>query len=114
VKGSHYDVYVRFESGESLARGAAEKIAKLADFFVSQGTAREAQVLPIVVDSRRAIPKDTLKALNILWLDGRRLELFLAKCGVGSSVQVTCMHLNYTYPSRFDPTCFEAGERVAH
>jgi hypothetical protein len=63
------DDNVLFESGESLARIATEKIAKrqiFADFFVSQGTAREAQVLSIVVDSRGAIPKDTLKALNIL------------------------------------------------
>jgi hypothetical protein len=46
------DVTVHFETGDSLARGAAEKIAKyqtLADCFVSQGTAREAEVLPIVV-----------------------------------------------------------------
>jgi hypothetical protein len=75
-------------------RVATDKIAKrqiFADFFVSQGTARQAQVLSIVVDSRGAIPKDTLKVLNILWMDGKRLGLFLALCGVGSSVQITCM-----------------------
>jgi hypothetical protein len=55
------DVTVRFESGDSLARGSIEKITKyqpLADYFVSQGTAREAKVLPIVIGSRGAVPKD--------------------------------------------------------
>ena len=93
------DVTVRFESGDSLARGAAEKIAKyqsLADYFVSQGTAREAQVLPIVVGSRGAIPKHTLTALTTLGLDGKRLGKYLAICAVGSSVEIACMHLDYT------------------
>jgi hypothetical protein len=46
--------------GDALARGASEKIEKyqpLADYFVSQGAVQEAQVLPIVVGSRGAIPK---------------------------------------------------------
>jgi hypothetical protein len=93
------DVTVRFESGDSLARGAAEKIAKyqsLADYFVSQGTARTAQVLPIVVGSRGAIPKDTLKSLKTLGLESKRLGKYLAICAVGSSVEIACMHLDYT------------------
>lgn len=68
-------VTVRFE-WRPRARGTAEKIAKhqtLADFFISQGTARDAQVMPIVVGSRGAIPMDTLKALTTLVLDGKRL-----------------------------------------
>ena len=93
------DVTVRFESGDSLARGAAEKIEKyqtLADYFVSQEVAREAQVLPIVVGSRGAIPKNTLKSLNTLGLDGKRLGKYLAICALGSSVEIACMHLDYT------------------
>jgi hypothetical protein len=93
------DVTVRFESGDALARGAAEKIAKyqpLADYFVSQGVAREAQVLPIVVGSRGAIPRNTLTALTTLGLDEKRLGKYLAICAVGSSVEIACMHLDYT------------------
>jgi hypothetical protein len=93
------DVTVRFESGDSLARGLTEKITKyqpLADYFVSQGTAREAQVLPIVIGSRGAVPKDTLKALITLGVDGKRLGKYLAICAVGSSVEIACMYLDYT------------------
>jgi hypothetical protein len=49
------DVTVHLESGDAFARGASEKIEKyqpLVDYFVSQGAAQEAQVLPIVVGSR--------------------------------------------------------------
>jgi hypothetical protein len=93
------DVTVRFESGDSLARGSTEKISKyqpLADYFISQETAREAQVLPIVIGSRGAITKDTLNSLRTLGLDAKRLGKYLAICAVGSSVEIACMHLDYT------------------
>jgi hypothetical protein len=93
------DVTVRFESGDALARGAIEKTVKyqpLADYFVSHGAAREAQVLPIVVGSRGAIPRNTMKALNTLGLDEKRLGRYLAISAVGSSVEIACMHLDYT------------------
>jgi hypothetical protein len=70
------DVTVRFESGDALVRGANEKLAKyepLAQYFESQETVREAQVLPIVVGSRGAIPRNTMKSLTTLGLDGKRL-----------------------------------------
>jgi hypothetical protein len=93
------DVTVPFESGDSLARGSAEKVTKyqpLADYFVSQGTVREAQVLPILIGSRGAIPRNTLKSLITLGLDGKRLGKYLAISAAGSSVEIACMHLDYT------------------
>jgi hypothetical protein len=93
------DVTVRFESGDALAQGATEKLEKyqpLADYLVSLGTVREAQVLPIVVGSRGAIPRNTLKSLITLGLDGKRLGKYLAISAVGSSVEIACMHLDYT------------------
>jgi hypothetical protein len=93
------DVTVRFESGDALARGASEKIEKyrpLADFFVSQGAAQESQVLPIVVGSRGAIPKKTLRSLKSLGLEARLLGRYLAITVVGSSVEIACAHLDYT------------------
>jgi hypothetical protein len=53
-------------------------------------------VLLIVVGFRRAIPRDTLKALTTLGLDGKRLRKYLAICAIGSSVEIACMHLDYT------------------
>jgi hypothetical protein len=49
------DVTVSFENRDALARGAHEKVGKyqsLAEYLVLQETVREAQVLPIVIDSR--------------------------------------------------------------
>jgi hypothetical protein len=93
------DVTVHLESGDSLARRSAEKITKyqpLADYFVSQRTAREAHVLPIVIGSRVAVPKKTLKSQSTLGLDRKRLGKYLAICAVGSSVEIACIHLDYT------------------
>ena len=53
-------------------------------------------MLPIVVGSRGAIPKDTFRALNTLKLDGKRLGKYLAICSVGFSVEIACMHQDYT------------------
>jgi hypothetical protein len=93
------DVTVRFESGNALSRGASEKVEKyqpLADYFVSQGAVREANVLPIVVGSRGAITQATLKSLATLGLDVERVGKYLAICAVASSVEIACMHLDYT------------------
>jgi hypothetical protein len=91
------DVTVRFESGDALAREASEKIEKyqpLADY--SQGAAQESQVLPIVVGSRGAIPKKTLRSLKSLGLEAKRLGRYLAITAAGSSVEIACAHLDYT------------------
>jgi hypothetical protein len=105
-------------SENSLPRGAAETIANyqsMVDAFVSQGTSREAKVWSIVVGSRGAIPKVALKVLTILGLDGKFLGKNLAICAVCSSVEIACMQMDYTlYPSRFAPTCFKVGKRVAN
>jgi hypothetical protein len=93
------DVTVRFESGDSLARGAAEKITKyqpLADFMVLEGSVTEAQVLPIVVSSRGAMPSRTIKALKTLGLNEKHLGRYLALLAVRSIVEIACMHLDYT------------------
>nr|ADX60049.1 R2 protein [Kalotermes flavicollis] len=93
------DVTVRFESGDALSRGASEKIEKyqpLADYFVSQGADREASVLPIVVGSRGAITQATMKTLFMRVLDVERVSNYLAISAVASSVQISCMNLDYT------------------
>jgi hypothetical protein len=93
------DVTVRFENGNSLARGATEKVTKyqpLADYIVAEGTVRGAQVLPIVFGCRGAIPNMTLEAQPSLGLNKKRPGRYFATVAIRSNVEIACMHLDYT------------------
>jgi hypothetical protein len=110
------DITVRFESGDSLARGATEvtKCHPLADYMVAEGTVREDQVLPIVVGSRGAVPNMTLKALTSLGLNKKRLGRHFATVTIRSSVEIACMHLHYvlySVPTGLAPTYRDSVEK---
>jgi hypothetical protein len=74
---------------------SSQKYQPLVDYFVSNEIVREARVLPIVVGSSVATHRNTLNSLTTLWLDGKRLDKYLAISADGSSVEMACMRMNY-------------------
>ena len=84
------DVTVRYNSKGSLENASKKKCEKYqppADDLVAWELSRTCEVLPIVIGSRGAIPRNTLKSLTTRIMS-KRLTQYLAMCALGFSVEI--------------------------
>lgn len=97
------DVTVRHEDGDYLARGRDDKIHKYSrllpilqrDLGVTAG-----EVLPIVVGTRGAMPKETVKALAKLGIKDRGVLSTMSLIALRSSIEMYHTFMDYNAPPR--------------
>jgi hypothetical protein len=72
------------------------KYQPLADYFISQGIVREAQLFADSCRIKGSDPRNTLNSLTTLGLDGKRPGKYLAISAVASRHMTAFTHLDYT------------------
>lgn len=85
------DVTVRHEDGRGLEQGKFQKIEKyrhLLPQLAARFQASAAEVLPIVVGTRGALPKEIAVALTKLGIRGRRTQLTISLIALRSSIEL--------------------------
>lgn len=85
------DVTVRHEDGRGLEQGRLQKISKyrhLLPQLAARFHASAAEVLPIVVGTRGALPRETAAALTKLGIRGRRTQLTMSLIALRSSIEI--------------------------
>ncbi|GJQ68522.1 hypothetical protein Trydic_g17092 [Trypoxylus dichotomus] len=96
------DVTVRHEDNDYLAQGRLDKLQKYSrllpilqrDFGASSG-----EVLPVVVGTRGAMPKETVKALSELGLKDRNTLLTISLIALRSSIELYHKFMDYDGPN---------------
>jgi hypothetical protein len=91
VKAAVVDVTVRFEQGTALRNAYTEKANKynrLAETVRCTHNVESVKVYPIVVGSRGAVPRSTLRTLREMGLNQDRFAKYLSTIALGASIKV--------------------------
>lgn len=97
------DVTVRHEDGDGLARGHQDKIRKygrLLPQLAARFGATEAEVLPVVVGTRGAIPRSTVESLTKLGVTGRQARMTMSLIALRCSIELFHDFMDYERPQR--------------
>ncbi|XP_068917750.1 uncharacterized protein [Tenebrio molitor] len=92
------DVTVRHEDGNPLAQGRQAKLEKyepLLPTLQEQLGALSGEVLPIVVGTRRALPKETIEALKKLKITDRKTLLTISLIALRASIRIYHAFMDY-------------------
>ncbi|KXZ75601.1 hypothetical protein TcasGA2_TC033504 [Tribolium castaneum] len=95
------DVTVRHEDGNLLAQGRQDKLEKyevLLPILQERLGAPSGEVLPIVVGTRGAMPKETVKALKKLRITDRQTLLTISLIALRMSVKIYHTFMDYANP----------------
>lgn len=92
------DVTVRHEDGDYLAQGRLDKLNKysrLLPHFRQRYGAADAEVLPIVVGTRGALPRETVRCLAKLGIKDRKALLTISMIALRSSIELYHQFMDY-------------------
>jgi hypothetical protein len=92
------DVTVRHEDGNLLAQGRQEKLDKyepLLPNLQEQLGALSGEVLPVVVGTRGALPKETIEALRKLEITDRKTLLTISLIALRASIRIYHAFMDY-------------------
>jgi hypothetical protein len=92
------DVTVRHEDGNLLAQGRQEKLDKyepLLPTLQEQLGALSGEVLPVVVGTRGALPKETIEALRKLEITDRKTLLTISLIALRASIRIYHAFMDY-------------------
>jgi hypothetical protein len=92
------DVTVRHEDGNLLAQGRQEKLDKyepLLPTLQEQLGALSGEVLPVVVGTRKALPKETIEALRKLEITDRKTLLTISLIALRASIRIYHAFMDY-------------------
>lgn len=95
------DITVRHEDGDLLAQGQNEKIEKysrLIPYLRERMGATHGEVLPIVVGSRGAMPRETVKSLATLGIKDRKTLLTISLIALRNSLELYHEFMDYDAP----------------
>ncbi|KAG5869820.1 hypothetical protein JTB14_037555 [Gonioctena quinquepunctata] len=97
------DVTVRHEDGKSLAIGRNSKIEKYSQLLPQlrqRYQATEAEVLPIVVGTRGAMPRESTKCLAKLGLKSKSILKTMSLIALRCSIEIYHDFMDYNAPLR--------------
>ncbi|CAH2020299.1 unnamed protein product [Acanthoscelides obtectus] len=95
------DVTVRHEDGNNLAQGftsKVEKYSRLLPQFQQRWAACSAEVLPVVVGTRGAMPRETIKNLTKLGISQNHVLLTMSLIALRSSIEIYHEFMDYDAP----------------
>ncbi|XP_071581965.1 uncharacterized protein [Temnothorax nylanderi] len=99
------DITICHEDGDLLERGRRDKLAKYASLVVplkAQLGAKDCMILPIVIGTRGAMPRDTVSCLHELQIKDRGSLRTLTLQSLRSSVELFHMFMDYNAPLRLN------------
>ncbi|XP_071577669.1 uncharacterized protein [Temnothorax nylanderi] len=99
------DITVCHEDGDLLDRGRRDKLAKYASLVAplkAQLGAKDCTILPIVIGTRGAIPRNTVTCLHELQIRDRGSLRTLTLQALRSSVELFHMFMDYNAPLRLN------------
>jgi hypothetical protein len=95
------DVTIRHEDGGNLQTGRRSKIEKYARLLPDLQRIHEVEkgeVLPIVIGTRGALPKQTVEVLDKLLIKGRKDLLTISLMAFRRSIQIYNNFMDYNAP----------------
>jgi hypothetical protein len=99
------DVTIRHEDGDSMTNGRRDKLEKyykIVPLCCELLGASQGQVVPIVIGTRRAMPKQTQEDLRAIGIVDRKTLLTISLASLRNTIEI--FHQFMDYAPRVDPT----------